>query len=99
MFLEQGTPSPQGCSVYFVVATQTSCIGFIDRRALKSSNHQPIGPTGCAITRSEIPTATVSLLATTRSAGPPSNIERVDFAMVVEQRAAQHRFAADGGRS
>ena len=54
MFLRRGTPSPQGCSVHFVIGNADQLYEFQRANGVEAFMHQETGTTGCAITASAI---------------------------------------------
>ena len=86
----QGTPNPEGCSVYFVVGDADELYEF--HRANGVEIVEPLGRPGLRDARLLGPrsrTATSSASATTStSVGPPIQIERVDVPVRLEKRLA-----------
>jgi catechol 2,3-dioxygenase-like lactoylglutathione lyase family enzyme len=89
LFLEQGTPSPQGCSVYFVIGNADQLYEF--QRAsgvevLEAPDDRPYGLRDYTV--KDLHGYRLTFGHHTFSAGPPLEIERVDVPVRLEKRLA-----------
>lgn len=89
LFLEQGTPGPQGCSVYFVVGNADQLFEF--QRAngveiLEPPDDRPYGLRDYTI--KDLCGYRLTFGHHTFNAGPPLVIERVDVPIRIEKRLA-----------
>jgi catechol 2,3-dioxygenase-like lactoylglutathione lyase family enzyme len=89
LFLEQGTPRPGGCSVYFVVSLVDELYAF--HRGQGVQVVQELGDRTYGLrdyTVRDLHGYTLSFGQNTFNAGPPIEIERVDVPVRLEKRLA-----------